>query len=60
MKCKVCSSFAINDHLHGREKGKDLDLCDVCYWRNKYSEAQQTVSMLWDFPDKNCSENADK
>jgi hypothetical protein len=36
MKCKLCGSYAINENLHGREKGKDLDLCDVCYWREKY------------------------
>ena len=35
MKCARCGSQAINDHLHGREKGKDLDLCDVCYWRKR-------------------------
>lgn len=29
----MCGSFAINDNLHGRKTGKDLDLCDVCYWR---------------------------
>lgn len=21
--------------MHGREEGKDLDLCDVCYWRKR-------------------------
>lgn len=30
-----CGSFAINDHQHGRIKGIDLDLCDVCYWRTR-------------------------
>lgn len=33
-RCKICGSYAINEHSHGRELGKDLDLCDVCYWRN--------------------------
>lgn len=33
-KCKRCGSHAINENEHGREPGKDLDLCDVCYWRN--------------------------
>ncbi len=34
-ECKVCGSLAINDHMHGRVKGKDLNLCDVCYWRKR-------------------------
>ena len=38
MKCKKCGSRAINEHLHGRKKGVDLDLCDVCYWRKRYEE----------------------
>jgi dUTPase len=33
-KCK-CGSYAINPHLHGREKEIDIDLCDVCYWRKR-------------------------
>ena len=33
-KCK-CGSYAINENLHGRDKVKDLDLCDVCYWRKR-------------------------
>ena len=38
---KRCHSYAINPHLHGREKGVDLDLCDVCYWR-KRAEAKKS------------------
>lgn len=34
MKCRVCGSYAINHHLHGRD-GSDPDLCDVCYWRKR-------------------------
>jgi hypothetical protein len=34
-RCKRCGSYAINQHLHGREYGKDRDLCDVCYWRKR-------------------------
>lgn len=34
IKCKVCGSYAINPHLHGRDSN-DLDLCDVCYWRSR-------------------------
>ncbi|CAB4195351.1 hypothetical protein UFOVP1299_6 [uncultured Caudovirales phage] len=33
--CKKCGSYAVNDSLHGREAGVDLDLCDVCYWRKR-------------------------
>lgn len=29
--CKNCGSMAINDGKCQREKGVDLDLCDVCY-----------------------------
>ena len=32
--CKKCGSYAINEHLHGRD-GSDSDLCDVCYWRKR-------------------------
>lgn len=38
MKCIMCGSYAINPGLHGREIEKDLDLCDVCYWRRKAGE----------------------
>lgn len=33
-KCKICGSYAINHHLHGRD-GSDDDLCDVCFWRKR-------------------------
>jgi len=39
--CKRCGSFAINQHMHGREKGIDLDLCDVCYWRKRAEEIKK-------------------
>jgi hypothetical protein len=32
-KCAACYSYAINEHQHGRVRGKHSDLCDVCYWR---------------------------
>lgn len=32
-KCNRCGSYAINPRSHGRDKGIDLHLCDVCYWR---------------------------
>ena len=33
--CSRCGSFAINHHLHGRDKDH-RDLCDVCYWRKRH------------------------
>ena len=33
-KCKRCGSYAINPKHHGRDD-RDLDLCDVCYWRQR-------------------------
>jgi len=32
-ECERCGSYAINEHSHGRIKGVNLQLCDVCYWR---------------------------
>lgn len=46
MKCNQCGSHAINDNLHGRQKGIDLDLCDVCYWRFRAEQAQAKASEL--------------
>ncbi len=37
-KCSQCPSYAINPHLHGRGDDR-LDLCDVCYWRNRAEKA---------------------
>lgn len=34
-QCKKCGSHAVNPHLHGRKPGGDLELCDVCYWRER-------------------------
>ena len=34
-RCARCNSRAINPHIHGRDEGVDLDLCDVCYWRKR-------------------------
>ena len=39
-RCK-CGSFAINEHAHGRIKGKHSDLCDVCYWREEAKQARR-------------------
>jgi len=38
--CERCGSYAINPNNHGRDPKKDLNLCDVCYWR-KRAEALQ-------------------
>jgi len=43
MKCRQCGSYAINDNLHGREKGIDLDYCDVCYWRFRAEQGQAEI-----------------
>lgn len=43
MTCKNCGSYAINPGHHGREPGKNLHLCDVCYWR---SEAARLIALL--------------
>ena len=40
--CRVCGSYAINEHLHGRIPGAKPDLCDVCYWKDVALEARVT------------------
>ena len=50
-RCKVCGSYAINPHLHGRKASEDLDLCDVCYWRKRVDglvEALEEFRELWE------------
>ena len=42
-QCTRCGSYAINQHLHGRETGVDPHLCDVCYWRNRAEESDDTL-----------------
>lgn len=42
--CKRCGSYAINEHAHGRAKGHNTDLCDVCYWRNKAEILERELS----------------
>lgn len=44
-KCKVCGSFAINHHLHGRD-GSDDELCDVCFWVKRAKSHDELVQML--------------
>lgn len=46
MKCNQCGSSAINDNMHGREKGIDLDYCDVCYWRFRAEKSLGEVKKL--------------
>jgi len=43
--CKKCGSYAINEHLHGRD-GSDSDLCDVCYWRKRSDELLEVVRLV--------------
>ena len=44
-KCKVCGSFAINHHLHGRD-GSDDELCDVCFWVKRAKSHDELVKRL--------------
>ena len=46
-QCKRCGSQAINHKHHGRD-GTKPDLCDVCYWREKYEDllVQSRVQMI--------------
>lgn len=37
MKCKKCDSCQ-------REKGVDLDLCDVCYWIKRAKDLQYFIT----------------
>jgi hypothetical protein len=45
-KCK-CGSYAINPCNHGRDANRNLDLCDVCYWREEANKAQADKSILF-------------
>lgn len=47
MKCKHCGSYAINPHLHGRDK-TDLDHCDVCYWRKRAGALGKPQKGVWE------------
>ena len=47
-----CGSYAINPHLHGRQSGADLDLCDVCYWRKRATPATSGVNPSDDLEDE--------
>jgi hypothetical protein len=45
-RCTLCGSFAINQHAHGRVRGKYTGLCDVCYWRADYAILKQECERL--------------
>ena len=51
MKCTLCGSHAINDHLHSRTPGVDTHLCDVCYWRTRTEKAQAKLQEYGAFND---------
>lgn len=42
MPCKNCGSHAINPRQGGRGEDR-LDLCDVCYWRERFVGLQEAV-----------------
>lgn len=44
-QCK-CGSYAINLGRHGRAPEKDVELCDVCYWRVRAERAQEELEAL--------------
>ena len=46
MQCNRCGSRAINPHMHGRKKGADLELCDVCYWRKRTEELLEVAEAM--------------
>ena len=47
VSCKRCMSYAINPHTHGRGEN-DLDLCDVCYWRNRAENYTEAIEFIVD------------
>jgi hypothetical protein len=58
-QCKQCGSFAINENSHGREPGKDLHLCDVCYWRKRAEMPSNTRMQPDACLDTECNMNED-
>ena len=38
-ECNRCGSYAVNPGRSGRDETSDLDLCDVCYWRQRAEHA---------------------
>ena len=47
MKCTRCPSYAINPNCDevGRDKTR-MDLCDVCWWRNKAEKIEAAGDKL--------------
>ena len=47
MKCTRCPSYAINPNCEevGRDRTR-LDLCDVCWWRNKAEKIEAAGDKL--------------
>lgn len=45
MKCKICGSYAINHHHHGRD-GTGPDLCDADFWRVKAEAKDARIAEL--------------
>ena len=45
-KCERCGSYAINEHAHGRIKGVNSHLCDVCYWRTIAESYKNEIEQL--------------
>ncbi len=45
MKNCKCGSMAINPNTN--ERGEDLlELCDVCYWKAKYEQAESALQNI--------------
>ena len=43
MSCKHCGSFAINPSNRNSDISQN-NLCDVCYWRDKYDKLEQQLA----------------
>jgi hypothetical protein len=50
MRCKRCGSYAINPNHYNRIPDRDIDLCDVCYWR-KCAEEFALLSLAVQYSD---------
>lgn len=51
-KCKLCFSYAINHHCHGRD-GTDGDLCDVCYWKTRAEKMHKILLQIGELSQHN-------
>ena len=50
MSCKECGSRAINEHLYGRKRGVDTDLCNVHYWIKRAAKPEVSGARLYAIP----------